>query len=115
MATRESSGKTLNAVAKNIPWLVGGSADLAKSNKTNLTFDDAGDFFPNQYRGRNVHFGRREHAMGAIGNGMTLTKLPAISATFFNSSDYIRPTIRLDPLMERPPIAIVTHGSLGSG
>src|SRR5207249_3044588 len=90
MATRESSGKTLNALAKNIPWLVGGSADLAKSNKTNLTFDGAGEFYPNQYRGRNVHFGVREHAMGAIVNGMTLSKLRAFSATFFNFSDYMR-------------------------
>src|SRR5258706_414003 len=89
MATRESSGKTLNTLAKNIPWLVGGSADLAKSNKTNLTFDGAGDFYPNQYRGRNVHFGVREHAMGAIGNGMTLWKLPAFSDTFFNFGAYI--------------------------
>src|SRR6266478_6023975 len=84
MATRESSGKTLNVLAKNIPWLIGGSADLAKSNKTNLTFEGAGDFYPNQFRGRNIHFGVREHAMGAIVNGMTLSKLRAFSATFFN-------------------------------
>src|SRR5260370_2499018 len=115
MATRESSGKTLNAVAKNIPWLVGGSADLAKSNKTNLTFDDAGDFFPNQYRGRNVHFGVREHAMGAIVNGMTLSKLRAFSATFFNFSDYMRPSIRLGALMEILSIYIFTHASSGVG
>src|SRR2546429_5905225 len=115
MATRESSGKTLNALAKNIPWLVGGSADLAKSNKTNLTFDGAGDFYPNQYRGRNIHFGVREHAMGAIVNGMTLSKLRAVSATFFNFSDYMRPSMRLGALMEIPAIYIFTHDSIGVG
>jgi transketolase len=115
MATRESSGKTLNALAKNIPWLVGGSADLAKSNKTNLTFDGAGDFYPNQFRGRNVHFGVREHAMGAIVNGMTLSKLRAFSATFFNFSDYMRPSMRLGALMEIPAIYIFTHDSIGVG
>jgi transketolase len=115
MATRESSGKTLNALAKNIPWLMGGSADLAKSNKTNLTFEGAGDFYPNQYRGRNVHFGVREHAMGAIVNGMTLSKLRAFSATFFNFSDYMRPSMRLGALMEIPAIYIFTHDSIGVG
>jgi transketolase len=115
MATRESSGKTLNALAKNIPWLVGGSADLAKSNKTNLTFEGAGEFCPNQYRGRNVHFGVREHAMGAIVNGMTLSKLRAFSATFFNFSDYMRPSMRLGALMEIPSIYIFTHDSIGVG
>src|SRR2546425_889722 len=115
MATRESSGKTLNALAKNIPWLMGGSADLAKSNKTNLTFDGAGEFYPNQYRGRNVHFGVREHAMGAIVNGMTLSKLRAFSATFFNFSDYMRPSMRLGALMEIPAIYIFTHDSIGLG
>ncbi len=115
MATRESSGKTLNALAKNIPWLIGGSADLAKSNKTNLTFDGAGDFYPNQYRGRNIHFGVREHAMGAIVNGMTLSKLRAFSATFFNFSDYMRPSMRLGALMEIPSIYIFTHDSIGVG
>jgi transketolase len=115
MATRESSGKTLNALAMNIPWLVGGSADLAKSNKTNLTFDGAGDFYPDQYRGRNVHFGVREHAMGAIVNGMTLSKLRAFSATFFNFSDYMRPSMRLGALMEIPAIYIFTHDSIGVG
>ncbi len=115
IATRESSGKTLNALAKNIPWLVGGSADLAKSNKTNLTFDGAGDFYPNQYRGRNVHFGVREHAMGAIVNGMTLTKLRAFSATFFNFSDYMRASMRLGALMEIPSMYIFTHDSIGVG
>jgi transketolase len=115
MATRESSGKTLNALAKNIPWLMGGSADLAKSNKTNLTFEGAGEFYPQQYRGRNVHFGVREHAMGAIVNGMTLSKLRAFSATFFNFSDYMRPSMRLGALMGIPSIYIFTHDSIGVG
>jgi transketolase len=115
MATRESSGKTLNALAANIPWLVGGSADLAKSNKTNLTFEGAGDFFPDAYHGRNIHFGVREHAMGAIVNGITLSKLRAFSATFFNFSDYMRPSMRLGALMEIPSIYIFTHDSIGVG
>ena len=115
IATRESSGKTLNVLAKNIPWLIGGSADLAKSNKINLTFDGAGEFFPNEYRGRNIHFGVREHAMGAIVNGMTLSKLRGFSATFFNFSDYMRPSMRLGALMEIPAIYIFTHDSIGLG
>jgi transketolase len=115
MATRDSSGKTLNVLARNIPWMVGGSADLAHSNKTNLTFDGAGDFFTGQYRGRNVHFGVREHAMGAIVNGMTLSKLRSFSATFFNFSDYMRPSMRLGALMEIPALYIFTHDSIGLG
>ena len=115
MATRDSSGQTLNVLAKNIPWLIGGSADLAHSNKTNLTFDGAGDFYANQYGGRNLHFGVREHAMGAIVNGMTLSKLRAFSATFFNFSDYMRPSMRLGALMEIPAIYIFTHDSIGLG
>jgi transketolase len=115
MATRDSSGKTLNVLAKNIPWMVGGSADLAHSNKTNLTFDEAGDFFAGQYRGRNLHFGVREHAMGAIVNGMTLSKLRSFSATFFNFSDYMRPSMRLGALMEIPALYIFTHDSIGLG
>jgi transketolase len=115
MATRESSGKTLNALAASIPWLIGGSADLAKSNKTNLTFEGAGDFFPDAYHGRNIHFGVREHAMGAIVNGMTLSKLRAFSATFFNFSDYMRPSMRLGALMEIPALYIFTHDSIGVG
>ena len=115
MATRDSSGKTLNMLARNIPWMVGGSADLAHSNKTNLTFDGAGDFFAGQYRGRNLHFGVREHAMGAIVNGMTLSKLRSFSATFFNFSDYMRPSMRLGALMEIPALYIFTHDSIGLG
>jgi transketolase len=115
MATRESSGKVLNVLAQNIPWLVGGSADLATSNKTTLKFDGAGDFQAGSYGGRNLHFGVREHAMGAIVNGMSLSKLRAFSATFFNFSDYMRPVIRLGAIMEIPAIYIYTHDSIGVG
>jgi len=115
MATRESSGKVLNILAQNIPWMVGGSADLAKSNKTNLTFEGAGDFFPLEFKGRNVHFGVREHGMGAAANGMTLTGLRAFSATFFNFSDYMRASMRLAALMEIPMLFIFTHDSIGVG
>lgn len=115
MATRESSGKVLNTLAQNIPWLVGGSADLAKSNKTNLTFEGAGEFFPNEFAGRNVHFGVREHGMGAAANGMALTGLRAFAATFFNFSDYMRASMRLAALMEIPVLFIFTHDSIGVG
>jgi transketolase len=115
MATRESSGKVLNKLAENIPWVVGGSADLAKSNKTNLTFQGAGDFFPGEYAGRNVHFGVREHAMGASTNGMVLSGLRSFSATFFNFSDYMKPSMRLAALMEIPVLFIFTHDSIGLG
>jgi transketolase len=115
MATRESSGKVLNVLAQNIPWMVGGSADLAKSNKTNLMFEGAGDFFPMEYNGRNVHFGVREHGMGAAANGMTLTGLRAFAATFFNFSDYMRASMRLAALMEIPVMFIFTHDSIGLG
>jgi transketolase len=115
MATRESSGKVLNALAQNIPWLVGGSADLAKSNKTNLVFEGAGDFFTNEYKGRNIHFGVREHGMGAAANGLTLTGLRGFSATFFNFSDYMRASMRLAALMEIPVLFIFTHDSIGVG
>src|SRR5713101_6396305 len=115
MASRDSSGKVLNALAKNIPWLIGGSADLAHSNKTNLTFDGAGDFFAGEYRGRNLHFGVREHAMGAIVNGMNVSRLRAYSATFFNFSDYMRPSMRLAALMQAPSIFIFTHDSIDLG
>jgi transketolase len=115
MATRESSGKVLNALAQNIPWLVGGSADLAKSNKTNLTFEGAGEFFPDEFAGRNVHFGVREHGMGAATNGMTLTLLRGFCATFFNFTDYMRASMRLAALMEIPVLFIFTHDSIGVG
>ena len=115
MATRESSGKTLNALAKNIPWLVGGSADLAKSNKTNLEFPGAGEYFAGEFAGRNLHFGVREHAMGAALSGMALSKLRPFGGTFFNFSDYLRPAIRLAALMEIPVIFVFTHDSIGLG
>jgi transketolase len=115
MASRESSGKTVNALAKNIPWLIGGSADLAKSNKTNLEFPCAGDFLPGEYKGRNLHYGVREHAMGAAMNGMVLTKLRPFGGTFFNFSDYVKPAIRLGALMEQPVIYVFTHDSIGLG
>src|SRR6266566_3196332 len=115
IATRESSGKTLNALAKNIPWLIGGSADLAKSNKTNLEFPGAGEFFAGEYAGRNLHFGVREHAMGAALSGMALSKLRPFAGTFFNFSDYLRPAIRLAALMEAPVIYVFTHDSIGLG
>jgi transketolase len=115
MATRESSGKVLNALAQSIPWLIGGSADLAKSNKTNLVFDGAGDFFPGEYGGRNIHFGVREHAMGAATNGITLTGPRGFCATFFNFSDYMRASMRLAALMEIPVLFIFTHDSIGVG
>ena len=115
MASRESAGKTVNALAKNIPWLIGGSADLAKSNKTNLEFPGAGDFLPGEYKGRNVHYGVREHAMGAAMNGMAISKLRPFGGTFFNFSDYVKPSIRLAALMEQPVIYMFTHDSIGLG
>jgi len=115
MATRESSGTVLNAVAKNVPWLIGGSADLATSNKTTLKFDGAGNFQANSYGGRNFHFGVREHGMGAALNGMALSKVRAYGGTFFNFSDYMKPTIRLAAIMEIPVIYVFTHDSIGLG
>jgi transketolase len=115
MATRDSSGKVLNAVAKNVPWLIGGSADLAPSTKTRLTFDEAGDFSMENQGGRNFHFGVREHAMSAILNGMSLSKVRPYGATFLIFSDYAKPAIRLSALMEIPVIYIFTHDSIGVG
>ena len=115
VATRESSGKVLNVVAQNVPWLVGGSADLGNSNKTALKFQGAGDFKPGSWGGRNIHFGVREHAMGSALNGMAATRLRPFGGTFFNFSDYMRPTIRLAALMELPVIYIFTHDSIGLG
>jgi len=113
IATRESSGKVLNVLAQNIPWLMGGSADLATSNKTNLT--GAGDFQPGTYAGRNLHFGIREHVMGASVNGLVVSGIRAFGATFFNFSDYMRASIRLSAMMEIPSIFIFTHDSIGVG
>ena len=115
VATRESSGTVLNAIAKNVPWLIGGSADLATSNKTTLKFEGAGNFQAGSYAGRNFHFGVREHGMGAALNGMALSKVRAYGGTFFNFSDYMRPTIRLAAIMEIPVIYIFTHDSIGLG
>jgi len=115
VATRESSGKVLNALAQSIPWLIGGSADLATSNKTNLKFEGAGDFQAGSYAGRNLHFGVREHSMGASVNGLTVTGIRAFGATFFNFSDYMRASIRLSALMEAPSIFVFTHDSIGVG
>ena len=115
MATRESGGKVLNAVAQNVPWLIGGSADLGNSNKTALKFEGAGDFQPGSYKGRNIHFGVREHAMGAALNGMAVTGVRPFAGTFFNFSDYMKPAIRLAALMELPVIYVYTHDSIGLG
>ncbi len=115
MATRDSSGKVLNAVAKAIPWMVGGSADLAKSNKSRLTFEGAGDFQAATPGGRNVNFGVREHGMGAICNGMALAGLRPFAAGFLIFSDYGRAAIRLASIIERPVIYVFTHDSIGVG
>ena len=115
IASRDSSGQVLNAVAEAVPWLVGGSADLAPSTKTRLTFAGAGDFQPDDRDGRNLHFGIREHAAAAIANGMTLTKLRAFWSGFLIFSDYARGAIRLSALMEIPTVHVFTHDSIGVG
>jgi transketolase len=115
VATRDSGGKVLNVLAQNIPWLIGGSADLATSNKTTLKFEGAGDFQAGHYAGRNLHFGVREHVMAASVNGLVVSGIRAFGATFFNFSDYMRPSIRLSALMEIPSIFIFTHDSIGLG
>ncbi len=115
MAGRDASGKTLNAIAKNLPWLIGGAADLAPSTKTRLTFDGAGDLSAEHPGGRNMHFGIREHAMGAVVNGLSLSKVRAFGSGFLIFSDYARPAIRLSALMELPTIHVFTHDSIGVG
>ena len=115
LATRESAGKVLNAVAENLPWMVGGSADLAGSDRTRLKFDGAGDFQAGSYGGRNLHFGVREHGMAAALNGMAVSKIRPFGGTFFNFSDYMRPSVRLAALMEIPTIYVFTHDSIGLG
>jgi transketolase len=115
IAGREASGKVLNVLAQNIPWFLGGSADLGPSNKTALTFEGAGDFQADTPGGKNFHFGIREHAMAAIVNGLSLSKLRAFGATFFIFSDYARPAIRLSALMELPSIFVFTHEAMGDG
>ncbi|MFG5120568.1 transketolase [Methylorubrum sp. POS3] len=115
LATRESSGKVLNAIAQHVPFVLGGSADLAPSNKSNLTFEGAGSLTPFEPGGRNIHFGVREHAMGSIVNGLGLVGLRAYGATFLVFADYMRPPIRLASLMELPVFHIFTHDSIGVG
>jgi transketolase len=119
VSTRDASGKVLNALAEKIPWLVGGAADLAPSTKTRLTFEFAGDFEPQgrlgNYRGRNLHFGIREHGMCAIVNGMTLTGLRAFGSGFLIFTDYARGSIRLSSLMNLPVLHIWTHDSISVG
>jgi transketolase len=115
MATRDSSGKTLNAIAAHWPWLIGGSADLAPSTKTHLSGDQAGELEAATPGGRNLHFGVREHAMGTIVNGLALSGLRAFGATFLIFSDYMRPSIRLAALMELPVVFVFSHDSIGVG
>jgi transketolase len=115
MASRDSSAKVLNVLAQNVPWLIGGAADLAPSTKTRLTFDGAGDFEADSYAGRNFHFGIREHAMCSILNGMSLSKIRAFGSGFLIFSDYSRPPMRLAAIMEIPVIYVFTHDSIGVG
>lgn len=115
MASRAAGGAVLNAFARQIPWLLGGSADLSPSTKTNLTFDGAGRFSADDYSGRNLHFGIREHAMGAIANGMALSYLRPYTSTFLVFSDYMKPPIRLAAIMELPVVFVFTHDSIGVG
>ena len=115
IAGRDASGEVLNVLAQNIPWFLGGSADLGPSNKTTLKFAGAGDFEPGSPGGRNLHFGIREHAMAAIVNGLSLSKVRAFGATFFIFSDYARPAIRLSALMELPTLLVFTHDAMGDG
>jgi len=115
VAGRDASAKVLNALAPRYPWLIGGSADLAPSTKTRLTFEGAGDVAPGQFGGRNLHFGVREHAMGAILNGLSLAKIRPFGSGFLIFSDYMKPTLRLSALMELPVVYIFTHDSIGVG
>ncbi len=112
-ATRSANGKILNAIGKNVPWLLGGAADVGSSTKTYIT--DAASFLKNNYKGRNFHFGIREHAMAAAINGMCLSKLRPYASTYFVFSDYMKPSIRLAALMKIPTIYVFTHDSLGVG
>jgi transketolase len=115
LASRDSSQKVLNAVARHVPWFLGGAADLAPSTKSNMTFDGAGDFEPGNYGGRNLHFGIREHAMGAMCNGLALAALRPYASGFLIFSDYMKPPIRLSAIMELPVMYIFTHDSIGVG
>jgi transketolase len=115
VAGRDASGQVLNVLAQNIPWFLGGSADLGPSNKTTLKYQGAGDFQAETPAGKNLHFGIREHAMGAILNGLALSKLRPFGATFFIFCDYLRPALRLSSLMELPTIFVFTHDAMGDG
>ena len=115
IAGRDASSKVLNMLAQNIPWFLGGSADLGPSNRTQLTYEGAGDFQADTPTGKNLHYGIREHTMGAIVNGLSLSKLRGFGATFFIFSDYARPAIRLSAIMELPTIFIFTHDAMGDG
>jgi transketolase len=115
IAGRDASGKVLNVLAQNIPWFLGGSADLGPSNKTTLKYEGAGSFQAGSPSGKNLHFGIREHAMAAAVNGLSLSKVRAFGATFFIFSDYARPAIRLSALMELPSIFVFTHDAMGDG
>ncbi|HEY3258686.1 MAG TPA: transketolase [Pseudonocardiaceae bacterium] len=115
LASRDSSGKVLNAVARNVPWLLGGSADLSPSTKTALTFEGAGHFEPDDARGRNMHFGVRESVSAAVANGLSLTKVRPFWSTFLIFSDFARGAVRLSALMELPVIHVFTHDSIGVG
>src|SRR5678810_1024068 len=115
IAGRDASGKVLNILAQNIPWLMGGSADLGPSNKTTLGFEGAGHLQASNPGGRNIHFGIREHAMGAIVNGRSLSKLRGFGASFFVFIDYARPAVRLSALMELPTLVIFSHDAMGDG
>ena len=115
IASRDAGGKVLNAIAPHMPMLIGGAADLSPSTKTDLTFEGAGSFEPGEYGGRNMHFGVREHAMGAIANGMALSELRSYTGTFLVFADYMRAPIRLAAIMEIPTIFVFTHDSIGVG
>ncbi len=115
IAGRDASSKVLNALARRIPWFLGGSADLGPSNKTLLTYEGAGNFQAASPGGKNLHYGIREHAMAATVNGLALSKLRAYGASFFIFSDYARPAIRLSALMELPTLFVFTHDAMGDG
>ena len=115
IAGRDASGAVLNVIAQSVPWFLGGSADLAPSNKTALKYDGAGDFQADSPGGKNLHFGVREHSMAAIVNGLALSKIRAFGATYVIFSDYARPAIRLAALMELPSIFVFTHDAMGDG
>jgi len=115
LAGRDASGKVVNVLAQNIPWFLGGSADLGPSTKTTFTYEGAGDFQAETPNGKNLHFGIREHAMGAIVNGLALSKLRPFGATFFIFSDFLRPAIRLASLMEIPSLFVFSHDAMGDG